>query len=117
GTPHSFSWHLLRFFQVVDVRDLQPVGPAAGRQPGLHHTVVGTHGFDHIPVTDVDPDVSGVPYGQPRDLRDGRNTPFLQGCLVHLICTNVRHTVGAIVHCIRLRIVPAVAFDKPDTVR
>ena len=57
-----------------------------------------------------------VPNGKTRDIRHGIDDPRHRGVVVHLICTDVRHAMGAILDLHRLSIQPAITLDKSNAV-
>ena len=57
-----------------------------------------------------------MPNRKAGDVRHGIDGPRLRGVVVHLICTDVRHAMGAILDLHRLSIQPAVALDEPYAV-
>ena len=92
------------------------MGPAATGELRLDYAVTGTHRFDHLSVADVHANVSVVPDGEAGDLRDGADGSGLGGRVVHLVCADVRHPVGAVDDALGVGIVPAVALDEPHAV-
>ena len=82
----------------------------------LDHAVHGTHGFDHLSVSDVDADVTALPDSEAGDFGDRVNRAGLRCCVVHLIRADIRHPMRAVLDCLCLRIKPTVAFDEPYAV-
>ena len=112
----GFTSHTLLLY-VVDGWQLTPALPAPARQFRLDHTILGTHGLDHITVPNVNAGMAGFPDRQALDLRHGIHSTFHNGGLIHLIGPVVRHSVGPVANGPAGGIQPTVALDEADAVR
>ena len=90
--------------------------PTSASQLCFDNAVLGTHGLNNLTAANVNTDVSLMPNRKAGDVRHGIDGPRLRGVIVHLVCANIRHPVGAVVDGHRFRGQPAVALDEPHAV-
>ena len=74
--------------------------PTSASQLCFDNAVLGTHGLNNLTAANVNTDVSLMPNRKAGDVRHGIDGPRLRGVVVHLICTDVRHAMGAILDLI-----------------
>ena len=90
--------------------------PAAAFELRFYHAVLCAHSLDHFTAANVHTDVPVVPDCESGSVGYGVYRAGDRGVIVHLVCTDVWHTVRTVAQLQRLRIEPAVALDEPDTV-
>ena len=72
--------------------------------------------MDDLTVPDIDADMTFVPYGKSGDFGDGVDSAFLGGVVVHIVSTDIGHSVGGVDDVVGGRLKPPVALDETDTV-
>ena len=90
--------------------------PSAVADRRLDDTNLCAAGMNDLPVSDIDTDMSFVPNGKPRNLRNRINASAFFGIVVHGIGANIRHAVRAVFNRSCFRIEPAVALDQADAI-
>ena len=90
--------------------------PAAAFELRLDHTVLRAHRLDHFAAAYVHTYMPVVPDCKSGSVGYGVYGTRHCGVIVHLIRTDVGHTVRTVAQLQRLRIEPAVALDESDTV-
>ena len=90
--------------------------PAAVADRCLHYSHLCSAGMDDLSVSDIDSDMTFVPYGKSWDFRDRIDGSAFLGVCIHGVSTNIRHAVCAVLDLASLGIKPAVAFDQSDAV-
>ena len=90
--------------------------PSAVADGSLDHACVGVRCVDDLTVSDINADMTFVPYGKSGDFGDGVDSAFLGGVIVHIVSTDIGHSVGGVDDVVGGRLKPPVALDETDTV-